>query len=197
MKKTTIKDINRITDILTDAFKENKSIINVTRKGKKQDTRIRKLMRFFSLNTFCNGDVFITDDANGCLLMLTNGEERKKNVSEKLHLLIWKINLFFNILGINNVRNVLQREKAISKNHPEGKYLHLYYVGVFKKDQGKGIGTKLINQVMNYYDKDYTIYLETSDKRNIPLYEKLGFKVVNIHDELEITLYILKKESKC
>ncbi|SEB41390.1 Acetyltransferase (GNAT) domain-containing protein [Tenacibaculum sp. MAR_2009_124] len=195
MIKATIKDIGRVTDVLTDSFKENKSIINVTRKGKNQSLRIRKLMKFFTLNTFYNGDVFISDDANGCLLMLTKDEERKGTITKRLHLLIWKVNLMFNILGINNVINVLQREKAINKNHPKGNYLHLYYVGVYKEFQGKRIGSKLIEEVIQYYGVTKTLYLETSDIRNLPFYKKLGFRVVNIHNELEITLYILKKES--
>lgn len=195
MKKATLEHTRLITDILTDSFKENKSIINVTRNGKNQLKRINKLMKFFFLNAYYNGDVFLSNDEKACLLMLTNGIERKKSFSVKLLFLFWKLNLFFNVLGVLNVKNVLQREKAINKNHPKENFLHLYYVGVFKEHQGKGIGTQLIKEAINYYNNDYGIvYLETSDKRNLPLYDKLGFEVVNIHSELEITLYILKKK---
>ncbi|CAL2078675.1 Acetyltransferase (GNAT) family protein [Tenacibaculum sp. 190524A02b] len=193
MKKATLKHTKLITDILTDSFKENKSIINVTRDGKNQLKRINKLMKFFFLNAYYNGDVFLSNDEKACLLMLTNGVEHKKSFSVKLLFLYWKLNLFFNVLGVLNVKNVLQREKAINKNHPKENFLHLYYVGVFKEYQGKGIGTQLIKEAINYYNDYGIVYLETSDKRNLPLYDKLGFEVVNVHSELEITLYILKK----
>ncbi|CAL2075612.1 GNAT family N-acetyltransferase [Tenacibaculum sp. 190524A02b] len=193
MKKATLKHTKLITDILTDSFKENKSIINVTRDGKNQLKRINKLMKFFFLNAYYNGDVFLSNDEKACLLMLTNGVEHKKSFSVKLLFLYWKLNLFFNVLGVLNVKNVLQREKAINKNHPKENFLHLYYVGVFKEHQGKGIGTQLIKEAINYYNDYGIVYLETSDKRNLPLYDKLGFEVVNVHSELEITLYILKK----
>lgn len=194
MRKATLRDTDLITDILTDSFKDNKSIINVTRKGKNQLNRIRLLMKFFFLNAFYNGDTYVSDDNKACLLMLTNDVERKHPLSVKLLFFFWKVNLTFNILGLTNLVNVLQREKAINKNHPKKSFLHLYYVGVYKKYQGNGIGTKLINQVINSYSGYDIVYLETSDKRNLPLYDKLGFDVVNVHDELEITLYILKKK---
>ncbi|WP_272151646.1 GNAT family N-acetyltransferase [Tenacibaculum aiptasiae] len=194
MKKATLKDTKLITDILTESFKENKSIINVTRKGKNQLSRINKLMKFFFLNAYYNGDVFLSDDKKGCLLMLTSKKENKKPLRVKLLFLYWNINLFFNVLGVRNVKNVLQREKAINKNHPKENFLHLYYVGVYKKHQGKGIGKNLINQAINYYQGYNIVYLETSDDRNINLYKNLGFELVNTHDELEITLYIMKKK---
>ena len=194
INKATLKDTSLITNILTDSFKGNKSIINVTRKGPNQLKRINSLMKFFFLNAFYHGDTFLSADRKACLLMLRSDEKRKKSISVKLNLFLWNINLFFNVLGVKNVRNVLQREKAINKNHPKEKFLHLYYVGVFREHQGKGIGTKLIKQAINYYQGYSIVYLETSDKRNILLYEKLGFELVNTHDELEITLYIMKKK---
>lgn len=193
MRKANLKDTSLITDILTDSFKENKSIINVTRKGKHQLKRISSLMKFFFLNAYYNGDVFLSDDEKACIMMLTN-ENRKIPFTAKLNFFFWNLNLFFNVLGVRNVKNVLQREKAIDKNHPKEPFLHLYYVGVLQEQQGKGIGTKLITETINRYNNYKIVYLETSDKRNLPLYKKLGFDIVNVHDELELTLYIMKKK---
>ncbi|TDQ22785.1 GNAT family N-acetyltransferase [Tenacibaculum caenipelagi] len=193
MRKATLKDTKLITTILTDSFKTNKSIINVTRKGRNQLKRINLLMKFFFLNAYHNGDVFLSDDEKACIMLLTN-EKKRKSLFVKLQFILWNINLFFNVLGVKNVRNVLQREKAINQNHPKEPFLHLYYVGVLSKYQGNGIGTKLISETINYYEEYKIVYLETSNERNIPLYEKLGFEVVNVHSELEITLYIMKKK---
>lgn len=194
MRKASIKDKDLVVDILTDSFKENKSIINVTRKGKNQLKRIRDLMEFFYLNALYNGDVFLSDNNKACLLMLVRDGEKKSTFTQDLILILWKVNLFFNVLGIKNVRNVIQREKAINSNLDKSKHLHLYYVGVYKEFQGNSLGTKLINDAISYYNGFDSIYLETSDKRNLSLYDRLGFKIVNTHKELEITLYALKKE---
>ncbi|MDB0601356.1 GNAT family N-acetyltransferase [Tenacibaculum maritimum] len=193
MRRADLKDTILITDILTDSFKNNKSIINVTRKGKNQIKRINSLMKFFFYNAFYNGDVFLSNDEKACIMMLTSNK-KSKSFFVKLQFIFWNFNLFFNVLGVKNVKNVLQREKAINKNHPKEPFLHLYYVGVFRDQQGKGIGTKLINEAINHYNNYRIVYLETSDKRNIPLYQKLGFNIVNKHDELELTLYIMKKK---
>lgn len=194
MKKVSPEYFELVTDILTDSFQKNKSIINVTRNGKNKLKRIRNLMKFFLINTYYNGDVFLSDNNKACLLMLTNKKEKKKTLKTKLLFLFWKLNLFFNILGIKNVKNVLQREKAINKNHPKEDFLHLYYVGVYNDYQGNGIGSKIIKEAINYYHNYNIVYLETSDEKNLNLYKKLGFDIVNVHKELEITLYILKKK---
>lgn len=88
----------------------------------------------------------------------------------------------------------MQREKAINKNHPKEPFLHLYYVGVFRNHKGKGIRTNLIKEAINHYNDCKSIYIETSDKRNISLYQKLGFNIINTHNKLELTLYIMKKK---
>ncbi|MFL0137695.1 GNAT family N-acetyltransferase [Tenacibaculum maritimum] len=194
MIKAEYKDKDLITDILTDSFKENKSIINVTRKGKNQLKRIRKLMTFFFINSLYNGDVFISDNKKACLLMLVKNGDKKRTIKQSLILLYWKINLFFNILGVKNVKNVIQREKAINSKPDSSKHLHLYYVGVYKEFQGNSTGTNLINEAINYYNGFNSIYLETSDKRNLSLYKRLGFTITKAHKKLEITLYILKKK---
>ncbi|WP_435260741.1 GNAT family N-acetyltransferase [Tenacibaculum sp. nBUS_03] len=193
MRRADLKDTILITDILTDSFKKNKSIINVTRKGKNQIKRINSLMKFFFYNAFYNGDVFLSNDEKACIMMLTHNKNRF-SIFVKLKFIFWNFNLFFNVLGIKNIKNVLQREKAINKNHPKEPFLHLYYVGVLRNHQGKGIGTNLIKEAINHYNDYKVIYLETSDKRNIPLYQKLGFNIVNTHNELELTLYIMKKK---
>lgn len=193
MIKVTLKDTKLITDILTDSFITNKSIQNVTRNGINKKKRVRSLMKFFFLNAYHNGDVYLNNDKTACLLMLKGNSKVKLSLLTRAKFLLWNINLIFNVLGITNVINVIQREKAINKNHPKKPFLHLYYIGVFPDCQGRGVGTSLIKEVLDSYTGYEIIYLETSDQRNLKFYKRLGFEVVNVHDELEITLYILKK----
>ncbi len=48
-------------------------------------------------------------------------------------------------------------------------------MGVYNQQQGNGFGTKLIKQIIDEH-KGYQIHLQTSNQRNFPLYEKLGFR---------------------
>ncbi|MGN0245576.1 MAG: GNAT family N-acetyltransferase [Lachnospiraceae bacterium] len=65
------------------------------------------------------------------------------------------------------------------------------YIGklmVHPRDQGKGIGTKLLLSIERVFPGyRYELFTSTKSKRNIELYEKLGYKVFsekNITEEL-------------
>ena len=65
------------------------------------------------------------------------------------------------------------------------------YIGklmVHPQDQGRGIGTKLLLSIEKEFPGyRYELFTSTKSKRNIKLYEKLGYKVFsekNISEEL-------------
>jgi ribosomal protein S18 acetylase RimI-like enzyme len=89
----------------------------------------------------------------------------------------------------------LDRESKIKKFHPK-EFIYLWYVGVEPTDQGKGIGSSLLQDIINLSNKrKLPIYLETSTERNLPLYERFKFEK---YQELNFnyTLYLYKKESE-
>ena len=55
------------------------------------------------------------------------------------------------------------------------------YIGklmVHPQEQGKGIGTKLLLSIEREFQGDrYELFTSTKSKRNIELYEKMGYKV--------------------
>jgi ribosomal protein S18 acetylase RimI-like enzyme len=61
-----------------------------------------------------------------------------------------------------------------------------WYLGVLAADperQGQGIGTACMRPVLERADADGTpAYLESSNERNVPLYERNGFRVTGIID---------------
>lgn len=67
---------------------------------------------------------------------------------------------------------------AIEKKHPHAPHWYLLGLGVYPDLQGKGIGTQLMAPVLERCDREGTpAYLESSKERNVPLYERNGFKV--------------------
>lgn len=70
---------------------------------------------------------------------------------------------------------------------------YLWFIGVNPGDQHKGIGSKLLQEIIAFADqKKLPLFLETSTLTNLPWYERFGFK---IYDQLELsyTLYFLKR----
>jgi GNAT superfamily N-acetyltransferase len=62
--------------------------------------------------------------------------------------------------------------------HPRTPHFYLAFVGTRPDRQGRGIGSLMMNAVLDRCDKERTpAYLEASAERNRPLYERLGFEV--------------------
>jgi ribosomal protein S18 acetylase RimI-like enzyme len=61
--------------------------------------------------------------------------------------------------------------------HPEEPHWYLPLIGVMPATQGQGHGSALLQKALRQADKDGTpAYLESSNPRNIPLYERHGFE---------------------
>ena len=70
MIRADIEDKNRIVEILSKAFDDNKSVNYIIQQDAKRKQRIRNLMEYsFDI---CNlfGDVFVSDDRKACALVV-------------------------------------------------------------------------------------------------------------------------------
>jgi ribosomal protein S18 acetylase RimI-like enzyme len=88
---------------------------------------------------------------------------------------------FARIFGLFRTPGALRDLNCMEKMHPVGK-LHWYlaFLGVEPSEQGKGLGSALLRPVLNRCDAEgMPAYLETSNERNLPLYQRHGFQVVS------------------
>src|SRR5439155_2417478 len=70
--------------------------------------------------------------------------------------------------------------EAMKGNHPKEPHFYLHAIGVRKGEQGKGVGSALLRHVVRRCDEEgKPAYLENSNPRNTPLYERHGFRVVS------------------
>ena len=188
MRKATFQDKPRAIEILSESFKENQSIKYVVKNDQAYESRIKSLMNYSFDMCLRYGEVFMSDDNNGCVLILWS--EKKRTVP------VWDIKLAFYAIGLTRVFKVLKRESKIKANHPSVPFLYLWFIGVDPSSQRSGIGTKLLNEVIDIGAKEgKDIYLETSTLSNIPWYEKHGFKIFK-KLEFSYNLFLLKKTSK-
>ena len=68
----------------------------------------------------------------------------------------------------------------VHKRIMPGAHWYLWGLGVKPSRQGQGIGGMLIQPVLVWADADHLpCYLETMNEKNVPFYEKYGFKVVS------------------
>ena len=67
---------------------------------------------------------------------------------------------------------------AVEKKHPSAPHYYLMALGVDPDLQGRSVGTQLMRPVLDKCDAEHMpAYLESSKERNVPLYERNGFKV--------------------
>ena len=180
-------DKKLVVDMLTRSFIDNKSVNYIIKQDEKSEHRLKHLMEYsFDI---CNlfGDVFVSDDRKGCALVVV--PDRKK-VTVKSILL--DIKMVFSVTGLSNIKKAIRRESAIQKIHPSVPLYYLWFIGVEPSQQGNGIGSKLLNEIIQKgLSENRTICLETSTLKNIPWYEKHGFKT---YQELDFgyKLYCMK-----
>jgi len=74
---------------------------------------------------------------------------------------------------------------TITEAHPHDvPHFYLFALGTAPEARGRGLAAALLRRVLDVCDADgLPAYLESSDPRNVPLYERHGFRVLS---ELEV-----------
>jgi ribosomal protein S18 acetylase RimI-like enzyme len=64
--------------------------------------------------------------------------------------------------------------------HPTEPHWYLFTLGTAPERQGHGVGSALLRSRLAHIDESgEPAYLESSKERNLPLYERFGFKVID------------------
>jgi len=73
----------------------------------------------------------------------------------------------------------LQVMRQMESHHPSEPHWFLPLIGIDPKHQGKGLGGALLAHVTDICDRDDVLaYLESSNPRNVPLYQRHGFEIM-------------------
>lgn len=79
----------------------------------------------------------------------------------------------------SRVMSFFDYTSSLHKRHAPFPHWYLMFIGVDPKFQGRGYGSKLLKVMLARLDKEHlSCYLENGDERNVPIYEHLGFKVL-------------------
>ncbi|MGV3685054.1 MAG: GNAT family N-acetyltransferase [Daejeonella sp.] len=189
MKKAAYGDKVLVKNILSKSFDKNQSVNYIAQQDELREKRIAALMDYSFEICYNYGDVYLSDDNKACALVLY--PDRKKTTFKSI---LEDIKLLFKCIGLGNIGKAMKRESAIKKIQPNAPMYYLWFIGVDPDSQGTGIGTQLMNEVIeDSRVQSRPIYLETSTQRNLPWYKKFGFDVYNDLD-LSYKLYFLKRD---
>lgn len=190
MIRADYKDKEKIVNILTASFKDNKSVNYIIKQDKNRVKRIRKLMEYSFDVCYLFGEVFLTEDKKGCALIVL--PDKKKTT---LKAILLDIKLIVSCIGLSNIKKAMSRESKIKKLQAKEPMYYLWFIGVDPIAQNNGNGSALMDEIIKESNaNNRSICLETSTLKNIPWYEKFGFKIYNELD-LGYRLFFLKREA--
>lgn len=76
------------------------------------------------------------------------------------------------------VRKAVKTGEAMERQHPDFEHAYLFSIGVRQSEQGKGLGRRLIQPVLEACDRSgVRAYLENSNPANTGFYASCGFEV--------------------
>jgi ribosomal protein S18 acetylase RimI-like enzyme len=182
-------DKEKVVDILVNSFADNKSVNYIIKQDSRKAKRLKRLMEYSFDACYCFGEILLSNDKKACALVIFPDKKRTifKSIAAAIKLII-------GCMGLANIKKAMQREAAIKTIHPKELIYYLWFIGVAENEQGKGIGSTLMKEILTCSNTlNRTICLETSTLKNISWYKKFGFAVCNELD-FGYTLYCLKRE---
>ena len=186
MIKACYSDKAFITRILVDSFYENSSVNFIIKQDGKKMKRIKGLMNYSFDLCFHFGEIFYSEDRKGCALILF--PDKKKLLKSTL----LDLKFIFTSLDFSHLMLAMKRESKIKKLQCSELSYYLWFIGVDPAEQGKGIGSQLLGEVISEGSgTGRQVLLETSNVQNVKWYRKFGFEVYKKLD-LGYLLYFMK-----
>lgn len=177
----------RHIDLLQAAFADNLSVNYIVQQDQKKKMRIARLIEYAYTTCERYGKVISTDDGHGCALVLFPDQKKFS-----LRSLALDLKLILDVTGFSRLFKILKREQLINEQHPDKFIYYLWFIAIDPVQQGKGLGTELLQKLIaEAHLMQRPFYLETSTLKNIPWYEKNGFRIFH---ELDIgyRLYFIR-----
>ncbi len=171
-------------DIQADAFSEDPILGHWLVGGRDQEDRARRFRRFIGAYAAGasfrdNAEMHMTADGSASAIWLRPPGHFSQSVAEQLSMLPPMLALF----GLATPKAV-GLLSAMEKQHPtESAHWYLLGLATRRNRQGQGIGGRLMIFGLARVDAErMPAYLESSNPRNISLYERHGFQVTRVLD---------------
>jgi ribosomal protein S18 acetylase RimI-like enzyme len=165
-------DLDLLVDTLSDSFANDPMFKWVFPKTHLYPSFFRMLVKDVYLP---RGFVHIEEQGRAAALWLP--PEARFKIAPRLGLLKFGLKLIGED-GLRPVWRLQQQGSVFAKHHPREPHYYLQFIGCRHRDQGQGIGSALLKQGIRICDeRGMPAYLECSNSRNVPLYERHGFEV--------------------
>lgn len=179
MRNANWEDLNLVVDIILETFRENPGVLWMFKDDCNKSACLRKLATYAFVKAMNREGVFISSNDKGVALCFP-WDKKIFSIKE----IILELKFALTCIGLFKLKKVLKREKIRKSIRPsDGKYLYFWFFGV--SSGGDRAAWELKNGLMKLSSVlKYPIYMETTVKRNVWVYERIGFKTYHEwHDE--------------
>jgi GNAT superfamily N-acetyltransferase len=184
MSITTVRKVDeaerkQLAKVLARAFEHDPTAQHIFRNPERRRSDVERMFNLFLRVLYLpERETYTVDGLRGGALWLPAGKY-PSSAGRQLRLLPGFVRLF----GLRTP-GVFRDLGHIEKMHPTDRpHWYLAFMGVEPSEQGKGLGSALLRPVLERCDAERVpAWLETSSERNLPLYERHGFRVVNETD---------------
>jgi GNAT superfamily N-acetyltransferase len=129
-----------------------------------------RFVQAFGGKAFAHGSAYYVDGYAGAALWLPPEVRPDEDVL---------ITLLQDTVSEPGQRDIFAVFEQMERYHPREPHWYLPLIGVDPLHQGKGYGAALLQHTLRPCDRDHTLaYLESTNPKNIPLYERHGFALL-------------------
>ena len=170
VRSATEQDRQRVIDVITLAFSTDPMARWAYPNPAAYLAAMPQTIEAFGGSGFAHDSVHIADEGAAAAMWLPPGvesdAERLASLSEQYS-------------PPDRLSDMMAVFESMSAYHPQEPCWFLPLIGVDPASQGRGYGSALLRHALQRCDRDNVpAYLESSNARNIPLYERHGFKVL-------------------
>ncbi|MBR5871098.1 MAG: GNAT family N-acetyltransferase [Clostridia bacterium] len=192
------KDIDRLAEIAADAYRDY-PLHNWFTKGT-YDAKASRLIMQISLKTMMKDAVIYADseEINGFVVLLPFGFTGSKTLP---FLMNGGLELIFHA-GPGIIGRLLAYESYamnLKKQFTDNYDWYIYNLSIRKEAQGKGIASKLMRPILQFFDDEQMVaYLETNKASNVGLYQHYGFDLMReeLIPKTPVTHYAMVRNPK-
>lgn len=179
IRRITKADRKSIVGLMSRAFDDDPFINYIVKQDDRRKARMRRFMDVGLMRlTLPYGESYVTEAGDGAALWNPPGG-RPHGLRADLSLLPTLVR----VSGVGGLARSVAAFSTAEKKHPTDPHYYLLAIGVEPARQGQGVGSSLLAPMAERLDTERIgAYLESSKERNLPLYERFGFKVREIID---------------
>ncbi|NND67163.1 MAG: GNAT family N-acetyltransferase [Halioglobus sp.] len=165
-------DLDTLVDTLSDSFAEDPIFNWVFPDAALYPLFFRLVVR----ELYLPRGMIHMDDAGRAVALWLPPEERYE-LPPRLSLITFGVRLA-RAGGLRYLRRLRTQGAVYAKHLPREPHYYLQFLGCSYEHQGRGIGSAVLREGLRVCDgRDMPVYLESSNERNLPLYERHGFVV--------------------